>query len=129
MPIKRLATPADVNAQITATIAEQGSALFVFFGSIDPQTGESWCKDCVTADPVLRRACVSTRPDLILFECPVGERSDWKQQPQHPYRQHPLLRLERIPTLLFFERGLERGRLVEADCANQDLVVAFLTKH
>jgi Eukaryotic protein of unknown function (DUF953) len=129
MPIKRLASPTEVHAQITATIQQQGSALFVFFGSEDPQTGVSWCKDCVTADPILRSACVSKRPDLTLFECPVGERSEWKQQPKHPYRLHPALRLERIPTLIFIEHGVERGRLVEADCAQIDVVVPFLTSN
>lgn len=128
MPIKRLATPAEAEQTLTATTRDGGAALFLFFGAEDPATGESWCPDCVIADPILRRACTSLRPDLTLYECPVGMRSDWKNQPGHPYRQHPTTRLTRIPTLLFIEHGLERGRLVEGDCAKPDVVAAFL-KH
>jgi hypothetical protein len=62
----------------------------------------------------------------MLYECPVGERSAWKNQPNHPFRQHPILRLTRIPTLVFIEGGLERGRLVEADCSQPAVVAAFL---
>lgn len=128
MPIRRLATPADVAASLTTATASGESALYLFFGSEDPTTGESWCPDCVIADPVLRRACTSLRPDLVLYECPVGARSAWKNQPEHPFRLHPILRLARIPTLVFLERGLERGRLVEADCAKPTVVEAFLTR-
>jgi hypothetical protein len=77
---------------------------------------------------VLRRAITSQRPDLTLYECPVGQRSDWKNRPEHPYRLQPLFRVVRIPTLLFLEAGIERGRLVEADCARPELVTAFLSR-
>ncbi len=128
MPIRRLATVADVASTLDTLAVESGAALFLFFGAEDPATGQSWCPDCVIADPVLRRACTTLRPDLTLYECPVGMRSDWKNQPNHPFRLHPTTRLARIPTLLFIDRGLERGRLVEGDCAKADVVEAFLTR-
>jgi thiol-disulfide isomerase/thioredoxin len=128
MPIVRLATPAEVQTRLLASVASGETALFVFFGSEDPMTGESWCPDCVTADPILRRACTTLRPDLVLYECPVGARSSWKNQPDHPFRVHPTLRVARIPTLLFLENGLERGRLVEADCAQPAVVEAFIKR-
>jgi hypothetical protein len=113
MPISRLATTAEVVASLASLTAGRGSALYLFFGS---------------ADPILRRACSTLRPDLVLYECPVGLRSDWKNQPQHPFRLHPTIRLARIPTLLFLEQGMERGRLVEADCAQSTVVEAFLMR-
>ena len=128
MPISRLATTAEVDASLASLGAGRGSALYLFFGSEDPTTGASWCPDCVIADPILRRACSTLRPDLVLYECPVGLRSDWKNQPQHPFRLHPTIRLARIPTLLFLEQGMERGRLVEADCAHSTVVEAFLMR-
>jgi thiol-disulfide isomerase/thioredoxin len=128
MPIQRLATPQAVSDSLAMLTANGGAALYLFFGSEDPSTGESWCPDCVIADPVLRRACTSLRPDLVLHECPVGQRSAWKNQPEHPFRLHPSLRIARIPTLVFIERGMERGRLVEADCAKADVVEAFLKR-
>lgn len=127
MPILRCASPAEASAVADTLVAQQGSALFLFFGAEDPQTGASWCPDCVTADPILRRTIALTRKDLRVYECPVGQRSEWKNQPTHPYRLHPLFRVARIPTLVFVENGVERGRLVEADCAQVAVVEAFLT--
>lgn len=127
MPILRCATPAEAAVIADKLIAQSGSALFLFFGAEDPQTGESWCPDCVTADPILRRTIALTRKDLPLYECPVGQRSEWKNQPTHPYRLHPLFRVARIPTLVFVENGVDRGRLVEADCAQVAVVEAFLS--
>lgn len=45
----------------------------VFFGSSDPENGqmESWCSDCVIADPVIRRKILSIDPPATLVECPV----------------------------------------------------------
>lgn len=126
MPIVRCPQPSDAELAVADLVNLQGSGLFLFFGAEDPQTGESWCPDCVTADPVLRRTIALARRDLTLFECPVGQRSEWKNRPEHPYRVHPLFRVARIPTLVFIEAGVERGRLVEADCAVPELVAAFL---
>jgi hypothetical protein len=126
MPIVRCPDPAALTARLAEVKRAQGEALLLFFGSEDPQTGESWCPDCVTADPVLRAAIAAGRPDLTLFESPVGLRSAWKNVPDHPYRLHPDLRVARIPTLIRFERGCEVGRLVEADCARPEAVAAFL---
>ncbi len=126
MPFRRAPTPADAIAAFAAAVRGQHTALFLVFGSEDPQTGASWCPDCVTADPVLRAALHRQRPDLVVHECPVGERSAWKNQPEHPLRTHPGFRIARIPTLIFLDRGIERGRLVEGDCAVADRVAAFL---
>lgn len=126
MPIVRCASPADLDPVLDRVRRDAGSALLLFFGSEDPETGQSWCVDCVTADPILRAACVRLRPELTLHECPVGPRSGWKNVSDHPYRLHPALRLARIPTLIRFAAGCEIGRLVEADCGKPAVVEAFL---
>ena len=126
MPFVRIPAPADLDQPLADLIAKQGEALLLFFGAEDPATGESWCPDCVTADPVLRRTIAKTRPDLTVYECPVGQRSDWKNRPEHPYRLHPLAKVARIPTLIRVKAGVEISRLVEADCAVPATVAAFL---
>ena len=78
------------------------------------------------ADPVMRAGIARLRPDLTVYECPVPTREEWKGNAAHPYRLHPGLRIERIPTLVFMVDGIERGRLVEGDCANTATVAAFL---
>ena len=127
MAIVRCPTPTDLLSVLTRMQRASGEALLLFFGSEDPETGASWCPDCVTADPVLRATIHRERPDLTLYECPVGLRSAWKSVADHPYRVHPDLHVARIPTIIRFAAGCEIGRLVEADCANAEVVSAFLT--
>jgi hypothetical protein len=126
MTILRCVDVEQAEAAFASVCSSQAEALFLFFGSEDPVSGESWCPDCVVADPVLRAACARLRPELTLFECPVGVRSEWKGQASHPYRRHGAFRLERIPTLLHLRGDCELGRLVEADCAGTGRVAAFL---
>lgn len=126
MPFIRCPTPADAIAAWERVAAEAGDALFLCFASEDPATGLPWCPDCVTADPVLRAAIAAQAPGLPCYECPVGERAAWKNQPAHPFRTHPGLRLARIPTLIRVRRGIEIGRLVEGPCAEPAAVRAFL---
>lgn len=126
MPFVRCATPDAAAAAHAAVAAAQGDALFLFFGSADPGTGQSWCPDCVVADPVLRATIAKVAPRLAVHECPVGARADWKGKLDHPYRTHPAFRVARIPTLIRFRAGLEIGRLVEGPCADPAAVAAFL---
>lgn len=126
MAFVRAATPDDLMATLDADLAAPGEHLYLFFGSEDPETGASWCPDCVTADPVLRAAIARVAAAAVCHECPVGLRSSWKLVAEHPYRVHPRLRVARIPTLVRFVNGCEVGRLVEADCADQTVVEAFL---
>lgn len=126
MPFVRCATPNDAATAIERVVKEQQDALFLFFGSEDPGTGASWCPDCVVADPVLRKTIAAQAPKLVVHECPVGARSDWKGKMDHPYRTHPAFRVARIPTLIRFRKGLEIARLVEGPCADATAVTAFL---
>lgn len=126
MPFVRHNNPADLLAGLDALLAAPGDQLLLFFGSEDPESGSSWCPDCVTADPVLRAAIHQVGPQTPCHECPVGVRSAWKQVDDHPYRLHPRLRVARIPTLVRFRDGCEIGRLLEADCADPAVVAAFL---
>ncbi|MFW5830364.1 MAG: thioredoxin domain-containing protein [Planctomycetota bacterium] len=125
MSMQRLQDPAAFQAVLSALQATSGSGLFCFFGSELPDQELSWCPDCVTADPVIRMTLQQVRPELVFYACPVGSREQWRCH-DHVYRQHPFCRLERIPTVILMERGLEIGRLVEEDCADEQLLAAFV---
>jgi hypothetical protein len=126
MPFVRCQTTIDTQAALDRVVKAQGDALFLFFGSEDPGTGESWCKDCVMADPVLRATIATAAPGLTVYECPVGARVDWKGQLEHPYRVHPIFHVQRIPTLIRLRGGIDIGRLVEGPCADAAAVTAFV---
>jgi hypothetical protein len=63
-----------------------------------PETGKSWCPDCVKADPLIQKA-LSNDPEVTLLECPVP-RSTYKGNPNHPYRTHKQIQLQGVPTLI-----------------------------
>ena len=122
MQITRLSAPAQVLAFLDPPPAEApGTLVFLlFFGSEAPETGESWCPDCVMADPVIRgtlaRMAHMTGRPVHLVECPVGDRAAYKGRADHPFRRAPLIALQRIPTLIRWEDAREIGRLVESEC-------------
>ena len=75
----------------------------LFFGSESPSTNnESWCPDCVIADPVIRSSIREVVKDVVLLECPVGQKLEWRANKSHEYRVNPDLKIERIPTLIEF---------------------------
>jgi hypothetical protein len=127
MPFVRHSQSAEAIAAFHTAQQERRTAVFLCFGSEDPTTGESWCPDCVVADPVIRGAVAAGAPGAVIHECPVGLRSAWKGNSAHPLRQDPGFRLERIPTLIRLDGGVETGRLVEAACSDRSAVTAFLS--
>jgi len=77
MKVVRVQTPADFDKVVADVLAHAPGPVFVvLFGSEDPETHESWCPDCVIADPLIRTA-IRGVPDSTLIECPVGARSEY----------------------------------------------------
>lgn len=86
--------------QVQEAVNESSSVYVVFFGTETPETSESWCPDCVIADPLIRKAILTHAPsDAVLLEAPVGLRGDWKGNTSHPYRTRKDFDLPAIPTL------------------------------
>jgi hypothetical protein len=89
----------------------------VFEGSIVPETGKSWCPDCVDAEPYIERY-VHSRDDCVVVHCKIP-REGYKGNPRHPYRVHPKIRLTAVPTLLKW--GTQQ-RLVEGDILSKEKI-------
>ncbi|RKO91243.1 DHS-like NAD/FAD-binding domain-containing protein [Blyttiomyces helicus] len=83
----------------------------------EASTGESWCPDCVVADPKIRKTILKI-PDSTLVEVPVGSRTQWRT-PDNAMRIHPKIKLTVIPTLIEFGKdGSIVARLVEDEAAD-----------
>jgi len=78
--------------------------------------------------PILQAARNKFLPDVPFFNCAVGNREEWKGHPDHPYKVHPVWRVERVPTLIDIVGGREVGRLVETECASTKGVEEFMTR-
>jgi hypothetical protein len=81
------------------------------------------CPDCNDAGPVLDAAleeAAKTKP-VTLLECHLV-RSEYSGNPNHPYRKHPSIKLQRIPTLVKWGHKAKTGELIEGACKDAELV-------
>ncbi|KAF9921981.1 ribosomal 40S subunit protein S24B [Linnemannia zychae] len=103
----------DIHVAVEKAIKEhKGSDVFVYFyASIDPNTGKSWCPDCVTAGPVVEDY-FSKLDNVVLIDAPVGDRAKWKD-PNHFLRSDPVIKITAVPTLVHWNT---KSQLVENDC-------------
>lgn len=86
------------DATVQQALREYKPVFVLFFGTEVPETSESWCPDCVIADPLIRKAILThASASAALIEAPVGHRNEWKGNTGHPYRTR--FGLSAIPTL------------------------------
>ncbi|TRY62654.1 hypothetical protein TCAL_00868 [Tigriopus californicus] len=96
------------------------TVLVLFSGSKDPKTHQSWCPDCVTAEPVVQ-ACLDKAPEpeqVVFLYVGVGSREFWKD-PQCIFRTHQSTQLKAVPTLI---KWGSPQRLEESQCNRPDMV-------
>ncbi|KAJ1840239.1 hypothetical protein LPJ70_004738, partial [Coemansia sp. RSA 2708] len=87
----------NLEKQAEQALKESDNVFVLFFGR-ETIEGQSWCPDCVVADPKVR-AGIAKVENAILLEVPVDRKSDTASDTQ-VFRQDESIRLERIPTLL-----------------------------
>lgn len=109
-------------AELESIIANEGptskNIVVLFTGKVDPSTGESWCPDCVKADPIIEKCVLNIPAGNTFIVCVVGDRPTWKD-PQCIFRTHEKTKLKGIPTLLKWGTS----EFLNSDqCAKQDMV-------
>ena len=105
-----------------------GARVFVLVeGAKEAATGVSWCGDCVTAEPVIERVFAEAKDKVSLIRAEVA-RAAYKGNTSHPYRVHPQLQLQRIPTLYRFSNGQVEDQLIETELHDVDKVRKFVNK-
>ncbi|KAJ2820513.1 hypothetical protein IWW50_005025 [Coemansia erecta] len=125
MKCVRVSDPKKFDDQVAKALEESNDVFVLFFGR-ETNRGESWCPDCVIADPKVR-AGIAKVDGSILLEVPVDRQSDIAS-PTQVFRKRSDTCLERIPTLLrWTARGPSQDRLVEEQCSEQNISV-FVTE-
>uniref|UniRef100_A0A8B9T8E6 Thioredoxin domain-containing protein 17 n=1 Tax=Anas platyrhynchos TaxID=8839 RepID=A0A8B9T8E6_ANAPL len=99
-----------------------GRPIFALFCGDKDAEGKSWCPDCVTAEPVVRRELHNMPDESVFIYCLVGDRAYWKD-PNNEFRKN--LKLTGVPTLLKY--GTPQ-KLVEEECFKAELV-PFVSSH
>ncbi|XP_014784113.1 thioredoxin domain-containing protein 17 isoform X1 [Octopus bimaculoides] len=102
----------------------KGKTIFALFTGSKDSSGQSWCPDCVRADPVIKRNMKQLPSDAIFIHCNVGDRTFWKDQ-NNVFRKDSKLRLTAVPTLLKFGHP---NQLKEEQCMKDDLIQMLFTE-
>ncbi|RKP33362.1 hypothetical protein BJ085DRAFT_40367 [Dimargaris cristalligena] len=119
----RIQTPDELHSQVEKALAASAHVFVLFFGREVPNTGNSWCPDCVIAEPHIRKQ-VSRLDNSVLIEYPV----DRKTGGATTYWSSDKLNIRAIPTLVKCANpdGLTKEALVEDDCQDERNLAAFL---
>ncbi|NWU22975.1 TXD17 protein, partial [Dyaphorophyia castanea] len=99
-----------------------GRPIFALFCGDKDAEGRSWCPDCVTAEPVVRKELHNLPDQSVFIYCLVGDRAYWKD-PNNEFRRN--LKLTGVPTLLKY--GTPQ-KLVEEECFKAELVRMLFTE-
>ncbi|OWR52275.1 thioredoxin domain-containing protein 17-like isoform X2 [Danaus plexippus] len=91
--------------------------LFFFSGSKLPN-GNSWCPDCVEAEPVVKAFLSELKKDITFVYVDVGDRDYWKDR-ACPFRTDSRTKLMVIPTIIKW-KGVQR--LEGSQCNNRELL-------
>lgn len=121
MKCVRVMEPKRFDEQVKDALGKSSAVFVLFFGREKPETGESWCPDCVIADPIVRKA-VGTKSDSILLEVPVDRSTDQESE-TNLFRQREDVKLNKVPTLLrWTNNGPASTRLEEDECQEKNIL-------
>ena len=87
---------------------------FVFIHGSNDYSGKSWCSDCNIAKPNIDQGknLIKIKKDekeVYFLSIPI------EKIYTEDFRDDPYIQLERVPTLILFDNGVEKGRLIEND--------------
>ena len=113
--------------ELLTQLVKEKKAFFFYASSNHDETGKSWCDDCDSARPFIDRGLklFSNENTVPFIYCSV-DRDTWRNQSNF-YRTHNYLKLKSVPTLIYFDKGVEFGRLVEANLLNDEAIKDFFT--
>ncbi|KAG0591349.1 hypothetical protein M758_1G165000 [Ceratodon purpureus] len=95
-----------------------GLLLILFVGDVVASTGESWCPDCVRAEPVIYDQVNGADRPVTMVRVFVGDKPTWKTR-EHPLRTDKRFRITGIPTLIRWENGAQASRLEASEAADE----------
>ncbi|XP_044755789.1 thioredoxin domain-containing protein 17-like [Coccinella septempunctata] len=108
--------------EFMSALDSSGKPIYVYFSG-DKANGESWCPDCIKAEPVVREQLKHADPESVFIYVEVGDRPTWKN-PQCPFRKDSRTKLMQIPTLV---RWGGPQKLAGEQCEKPELVEMLFT--
>ena len=117
-------TKTNFNGIIKDYLKQKKDFIVYIYGDHD-KNGKSWCPDCIIAEPFVDNAIkkigkLESQKEVYFINISVGIYN------RDIYRNDKILKMKRIPTIIYFSQGVEMGRLVEGDMASQENIDAFI---
>ena len=105
-------------------IMDRKSFFIFIYGSHD-YTGKSWCSDCNIARPIVEEAKNIIKDkkyekEIYFVSIPIDKIN------MIDFKYDSNIELERVPTLIYFENGREKNRLIENDLFSYQNVNSFI---
>jgi thiol-disulfide isomerase/thioredoxin len=97
----------------------------LFLADNDPTTGQSWCPDCVRAEPVIYKTLEEFPEEVKLIRAYAGDRPTWRT-PAHPWRVDSRFKLTGVPTLVRWDGDSVKGRLEDHQAHLPHLILPLL---
>ena len=110
--------------ELREILQDKKSFFICIYGTHD-YTGKSWCSDCNIAMPIIEEAKNIIKDkkyekDIYFINIPIDKiNMDY-------LRDDLVIQLERVPTLIYFENGLEKNRLIENELFSYHTVKNFI---
>ena len=112
------------NAKIKDLLSKRLDFIVYIYGKHDPD-GRSWCPDCEVAQPFVNNILPKIKENETekeIYFVDVGVDKDKREI----YRNDKVIKMTKVPTLIYFSQGTEMGRLVEGDMASQESIDSFI---
>jgi thiol-disulfide isomerase/thioredoxin len=111
-------------ANIKKLISEKKSFFLYLYGTHD-KNGKSWCPDCVRSEPFVNKAkeIIAAREnekEIYFVNVPI----DFDKRAF--FRNDKIAKMKRVPTLAFFNKGRELGRIIEHEMDTQEMIDGFV---
>ena len=116
----------DFASGIRQLIDQRKTFFILMYGSTDYR-GVSWCSDCNFAEPLIqnaKRIVLSKQSERQVFwiNIPI------EKEKRHAYKIDSYLRMMYVPTLIYYENGIEIGRIVQEQMFTQESINNFILR-
>ena len=120
-------TEENFDLKIRDLILSQKNFFAFMYGKHDNIRGQSWCSDCEIAEPFMNNvkpiiAKNEQIKEVYFVNIPVPK--DKKKL----YHDNKTLKMQHVPTLIYFQKGKEISRLTENQMFSQYQVTSFVEK-
>ena len=117
-------TPSNFNQKVKDHLKDKKDFLVYLYGEHDDQ-GRSWCPDCVISEPFVEKAKSKimkneSKKEIYFIDISVS------QKQKDIYRNDKIIKMKRIPTIIYFSNGVEMERIVEGEMASQEKIDSFI---